>query len=130
MTASYTLTETERRDLEDTLHRGTVKGRVRTRAQILLKSSEDWGIAAIAATFGVSVATVSHTRARFRDGGVALGLPARVQAKRRHALTGEDEALLIALTCRPVPDGHDHGTLRNRLIMWWQAFPLPPFMRS
>jgi hypothetical protein len=36
----------------------------------------------------------------------------KVQAKRRRALGGTEEAVLVALACSPVPDGHDHWTLR------------------
>ncbi len=36
----------------------------------------------------------------------------KVQKNRRRALSGEDEAVLVALACSPVPEGHDHWTLR------------------
>jgi hypothetical protein len=36
----------------------------------------------------------------------------KVQQKRRQALGGEGEALLVAIACSPVPEGHDHWTLR------------------
>ncbi len=119
MAASYTLTETEQAELEAIIRTGSTKGRVRTRAQILLKSSAGWSVAAIAAAFNVCEATVSNTRARFREGGLDLVVHDRVQAKRRRKLTGEDEALLVAITCSPVPEHHDHWTLRllrDRLI--------------
>ena len=43
----------------------------------------------------------------------------RAQARRRQGLMGEEEALLVAITCSPVPEGHDHWTLRmlrNKLM--------------
>jgi hypothetical protein len=36
----------------------------------------------------------------------------RVQQRRRQALTGQQAAHLIAITCSPAPDGHDHWTVR------------------
>jgi hypothetical protein len=36
----------------------------------------------------------------------------KVQHQRRRALAGAAEAVLVALACSPVPDGHDHWTLR------------------
>jgi hypothetical protein len=34
------------------------------------------------------------------------------QARYRQALTGRQQAHLIAIACSSVPDGHDHWTLR------------------
>ena len=39
-------------------------------------------------------------------------LKEKIQQKRRQALSGEEEAMLVAIACSPVPDGHDHWTLR------------------
>jgi hypothetical protein len=67
----------------------------------------------------MSKATVSNVRARYRVGGVKGVLKDKVQKNRRRALTGEDEAVLVALACSPVPEGHDHWTLlmlRDKLI--------------
>jgi Homeodomain-like domain len=36
----------------------------------------------------------------------------KVQQRRRQALTGQQAAHLIAVTCSPAPDGHDHWTVR------------------
>lgn len=51
-------------------------------------------------------------RARYRAGGVECVLKDKVQQKRRHALAGADEAILVAIACSPVPEGHDHWTVR------------------
>ena len=107
-----TLTDEERGGVEQFIRRGKVNARNITRAHVLLKSAEGWSITRIAATFGVSEATVSNVRARYRDGGVERVLKDQVQAKRRRALAGAEEALLVALACSPVPDGHDHWTVR------------------
>jgi transposase len=106
------LSEAERTELDRYVSRGKANARNIKRAQILLKSAEGWTIERIAETFGSSAATVSNVRSRYRAGGVAGVLADKVQAKRRQALGGTEEAVLVALACSPVPDGHDHWTLR------------------
>ena len=58
------LSEEERTTVEGFIRRGKAKARTITRAHILLKSAEGWSIERIAATYGVSEATVSNVRAR------------------------------------------------------------------
>jgi len=55
---------------------------------------------------------VSNVRARYQAGGLECVLKDKVQQKRRRALAGADEAVLVALACSAVPDGHDHWTVR------------------
>jgi transposase len=106
------LTEDERSTVERFIRRGKANARNITRAHILLKSAEGWSIERIAETYGVSQATVSNVRARYREGGVERVLKDKVQQQRRSSLGGEEEAVMVALACSPVPDGHDHWTLR------------------
>jgi transposase len=106
------LTDEERHQVERFIRRGKAKARSITRAHILVKSANGWSIQHIVETFGVSAATVSNVRKCYRVGGVGKVLKDKVQQKRRSALAGEEEALLVALACSPVPEGHDHWTLR------------------
>jgi transposase len=106
------LSDEERAEVEGFLRRGTVKARVNTRARILLKSAEGWSLQQCVETFGVSQATVSNVRQRYRVEGIAGVLKDRQQTQRRQALDGTGEAVLVALACSPVPEGHDHWTLR------------------
>ncbi len=106
------LSEDERRKVESFIRRGKANARNITRAHILLKSAEGWSIERIASTYGVSEATVSNVRARYRIGGVEGVLKDKIQQKRRRAFGGEGEAVLVAIACSPVPEGHDHWTLR------------------
>jgi transposase len=112
MTTSITLSEKERQLLHIMIHRGTAKTRVLTRARILLKSAEGWSLKAIADIFEVSEATVSNVRRRYRDEGLERVLTDRAQQNRRHTLDHEQEAILIAVACSPVPAHHDHWTMR------------------
>lgn len=106
------LSEAERAEVEGFIRRGKANARSIMRGDILLKSADGWSIEQISETYGVSKATVSNVRARYRVAGVSGVLVDKVQKKRRRALSGEDEAVLVALACSPVPEGHDHWTLR------------------
>ena len=106
------LSDAERNELESYINRGKANARSIKRAHILLKSAEGWSIERIAETFEASVTTVSNVRNRYRAAGVAGVLKDKVQVKRRRALGGTEEAVLVALACSPVPEGHDHWTLR------------------
>lgn len=113
------LTESEKQHLHQVIQQGKEKGRVRTRSQILVKIAEGWTVAEICEAFDTSPATVYNTHTRYQKGGVEQVTQDRVQQKRRRALNGDEEAFLIAITCSPVPEAHDHWTLRllkNKLI--------------
>src|SRR5579871_4600640 len=96
------LTEEERAEAEGFIRRGKANARNITRAHILLKSAEGWSIERIAATLGVSAATVSNVRQRYREGGVHRVIQDKVQRNRRRALAGAQEAVLVAIACSPV----------------------------
>lgn len=106
------LTQEERGTVEEFIRRGKANARNIRRAYILLKSAEGWRIERIAEAYGVSVATVSNVRQRYRAGGIERVLKDKVQQNRRRALRGEEEAVMAAIACSPVPEGHDHWTLR------------------
>jgi transposase len=102
----------DQEELEGFIRRGKANARTIRRAHLLLKSVEGWSIERIVETFGVSAATVSNVRKRYREGGLSGVLTDKVQQKRRRALSGSEEAGLVAIACSPVPDGHDHWTVR------------------
>src|SRR3972149_5057137 len=106
------LNEEERQEVEGFIRRGKANARTLTRAHVLLKDAEGWTIARLSATFNVSPATVSTIRQRYREGGINAVLTDKKQQKRRRALSGAAEVLLVAGACSPVPDGHDHWTVR------------------
>jgi transposase len=106
------LTDEERAEVESFIRRGKANARTISRAHVLLKSAEGWSIEQIAETYSVSQATVSNVRQRYREGGVKRVLNDKVQQHRRRALGGAEEAVMVDIACSPVPDGHDHWTLR------------------
>jgi transposase len=110
--AAVTLTDLDCSRLHTVVHRGHTTARTRTRAQVLFKLGAGWSEAKIEKAFDVCRNTVKRVRARFLEGGVNAMLTDKVQERRRQALTGEQQAPLVAVACSPVPDGHDHWTLR------------------
>ena len=109
---AVTLTDEDRRTLESFVHRGKANARTLTRARLLLKSADGWSTSALAAAFDVCEATVTNVRGRFAQGRLEAVLYDKVQQHRRSALSGLQTAHLIAVTCSPSPDGHDHWTVR------------------
>jgi transposase len=94
------------------VHRGQESARRRTRAQVLLKLGEGWSLEEVCAAFDVCRNTAVRVRRRFQEGGVEAVLTDQRQERYRQALTGPQQAHLIAMACSKVPDGHNHWTLR------------------
>jgi transposase len=106
------LSETDRSRLYTVIHTGHTSARVRTRAQVLLKLGEGWSLLEVCRAFDVCRNTAVRVRTRFEEGGVDAVLAEQRHTRYRQALTGAQQAHLIAIACSPVPDGHDHWTLR------------------
>jgi transposase len=106
------LSETDRSRLYMFIHSGQQSAWARTRAQVLLKLGEGWSLTEVCRAFDVCRNTVLNVRARFAEGGLDAVLCHKRQARYRQALTGTQQAYLIAIACSKVPDGHDHWTLR------------------
>jgi transposase len=106
------LSDTDRAHWHTVVHRGHTSARTRTRAQVLLRLGDGGSDMAVARAFDVCRNTVKRVRARFLAGGVDAVLTDTVQERRHQALTGAQQAHLVAIACSPVPDGHDHWTLR------------------
>ena len=112
MNPKLSLSETEHAEAQRFVRQGKANARTLTRAWVVLKLADGWDEAKIAETFAISHATVKNVAHRFAEGGLDLVLHDQVQLRRRQALTGQQAAHLIALTCSPAPDGHDHWTVR------------------
>lgn len=107
-----TLSETDRSRLHTFLHTGYASARARTRAQVLLKLGEGWSLPDVCRAFDVCRNTVVRVRTHFQEGGVDAVLSEQRQTRYHQALTGPQQAQLIAVACTTAPDGHDHWTLR------------------
>lgn len=106
------LSEDERDHVQVFVRRGKANARTLTRARVLLKSDEGWTNAKITDALDISEQTIRNIQKRFGAGGVEAVLTDKRQEHRRQALSDEQAAHLIAITCSKVPDGHDHWTVR------------------
>jgi hypothetical protein len=107
-----TLPETDRASLQTFIHAGKANARTFTRARVLLKAAEGWTDQHICAAFDISRNTSIRVRQVYLEGGLEAVLHDKRQQRYRQALTGGQAAHLIAIACSPVPDGHDHWTVR------------------
>lgn len=100
------LSDTDCSRLQTCVHTG------HTSARVLLKLGEGWSLAEARRAFDVCRNTVLNVRARFAEGGVDAVARHKRHARYLQALTGPQQAHLIAVACSKVPDGHNHWTLR------------------
>jgi transposase len=113
-----TLTEEERRMLQEMLSRGKTAARKLTHARILLKADAapggpDWHDDTIAEALEVGRATIERVRKQFVEEGMDAALERRPPRRQyRRKLDGEGEAHLIALACQEPPEGRSRWTLR------------------
>ena len=106
------LSQAERAELEGLTRKGEVSARKMKRAQILLKASDGWRDAEIAAALDTAHSTVERIRQRFVEGGVAHALNENARPGQKRRLDGRAEAQLIALACSERPDGQARWSVR------------------
>jgi transposase len=114
-----TLTNEERRQLQDLIAADKAAAKKLTHARILLKADAcpggpNWPDERIAEALEVSTDTVGRVRQRFVEQGLAAALVRKTQTRpsRELRLDGRAEARLIALACSPPPTGRVAWTLR------------------
>lgn len=105
------LDESERQQLVQMTDSGRVQARRMKRGQILLMADTGKSDKQIAEALPTSTSTVYRTKRRFVEQGLeaALGEGARPGAQRK--LTGNQEAILVALACSKPPKGRARWTL-------------------
>jgi transposase len=110
-----TLTDEERKNLEQLISRGKGAARKLVHARILLKADEPigWSDERISEALDVSLSTIGRVRERFVGEGLAAALerkaPNRIYQRR---LDGVQEAHLVALVCSPPPEDRGRWTLQ------------------
>lgn len=106
-----TLTEVERRELEQLTRRG--QGRKVVYAFILLKADEGWSDKEIGEAYSVGHTAIERLRQRFVEEGLEMALNRRPSGRvYRKRIEGEEEAHLIALACSPPPEGRACWTMQ------------------
>jgi transposase len=105
------LTPEERHELEAILAKGTTRVRQLKRAQVLLAADAGRSDGTIAATLGVSTATIYRIKRRCVEGGVEHALSDDPRPGAARKLSAKDEALLVAVACSKPPVGRARWTL-------------------
>jgi transposase len=121
-----TLTEEERRDLEDVVRKGKAAARRLTHARILLLADESDGRNGrsdeeIGETLHAGQRTIARVRKRFVTQGFEQAIEHRPQPSRpdKVKLSEEAEQQLVKLACTDPPDGRGTWTLEllaDRLV--------------
>jgi transposase len=113
------LTESERGDLHRLTRRGKAGARQIKRALVLLRADEGATDEQIAAGVGVGSATVERIRKRFVTEGLEEAVTEKPRPPLPPKLDGKGEALLLALACSDVPEGHARWSMQmlaDRLV--------------
>ena len=109
------LIDTERAALREMISKNKAKRSPIMNASILLQADRTcgWTNEDIALAYEVSTKKVEQLKKRFVEEGFEAALYRKpVTNVPCRKITGEEEAHLIALCCRPAPDGHATWTLR------------------
>lgn len=105
------LSDEEVAALETIVSRGNQQARRFKRAQILLAVHRGQSDELIAKTLPAGTSTVYRTKRRFVEGGVEHALSELPRPGRKRKLSGEHEALLVAVACSTPPEGASRWTL-------------------
>lgn len=114
-----TLTQEERKELEEMTRRGKTHARrfIHARALLLCDAGADgpaWKVSDVAAALGVTSRSIEHLKKRFVEDGfeAAIERKAREKPPREVIFDGAFEARLLALACSDAPDGRRRWTVR------------------
>lgn len=110
------LTDDERSSLEKIAYSGSALARSVNKAHALLLADDAWGDGLsddkIAIRLEIASNTVSTTRKRFVQGGIAAALYDKPRPGRQRKLDGAAEAQMSVLACSDAPEGHKRWSTR------------------
>jgi len=106
------LSTDERRSVTTILSRGAGAARTNMRARVLDLLDRGHHPTDIAATLGMSVATVFNIKRRYLADGLDAALTDQPRAGKPPTIDGPARAKITALACSTAPDGHTRWTLR------------------
>ena len=105
------LTAEERESLHELVRGGQERVRRVKRAQILLAAERRETDEVIASALSVGTSTVFRTKRRFVEEGLEAALSEQPRPGAERKLTGNEEALLVAIACSEPPAGRARWTL-------------------
>ena len=106
------LSTDERSSLTTILRRGMTSARVQTRARVLDLLHRRQHPDEIAATLGLSIATIFNIKRRYLSGSLDAALYDRPRSGKPRQIDGTARAKITALACSKAPTGHARWTLR------------------
>lgn len=115
-----TLSNQEKKRLEDITRKGRHSVRVIKRAGVLLKSDRGFTDKEIAQQTAITISTVERIRYRFFEGGIERALYDAPRSGQPGKLNAKTEAHLIAVACSDPPKGRKRWTLellQKRMIL-------------
>lgn len=107
-----TLTDEERKRLDELTRKGTASVRMVRRAQTLLLAADDERDEDIATALRIGVATVARTRQRCVEDGVEAALRERPRPGARPKLGPKERAYVVALACTKPPEGRHRWSMQ------------------
>ena len=113
------LSDNQRVELRTLIRAGQQSARILARARVLLRADEGRTDDEIAASIHVGTTTVERLRRRFTQAGLERTLHDRPRPGGTPKLDGNQEALLVALTCSEPPDDRPQWTMQllaDRLV--------------
>ena len=113
-----TLNKDEKKLLTEILSKGKHTAEKRKRAQALLLANQNLTDDMIAERTGMSRRGLEQLRQRFVEEGFEVTLKGKPRGHKPKALSGSDEARLVALVCSPKPEGRTRWSLRLLADTW------------
>ena len=113
------LNAAEQECLLSLIKKGKPSARKVARAHILLRAAEGATDEAIAQALHLSISTVHRTRQRLVEEGLTAALSECPRPGKMPALSGKQEAFLVALACSTPPQGRRRWTMQllaDRLV--------------
>lgn len=105
------LNESERKQLEDLLSRGSIAARKSKRILAILELDRGRTFKSVAQTVGATKQMVSIWAKKYRENGLA-GLEDKPIPGRPVTISGAERAKITALACSDAPEGHGQWSLR------------------
>lgn len=106
------LSDEEREELRLVVSSGRHASRRVKRAQILLAAERGESDKVMASSLSAGTSTVFRTKRRFVEEGLQAALAEQPRTGRERKLSGEEEALLVAVACSSPPQGRCRWTLK------------------
>ena len=107
-----TLTDEERRRLEDLTRKGKASVRMVRRAQTLLLAADEERDEDIAKALRIGISTVERTRKRCVEEGAEASLHERPRPGARPKLGPKERAYVVALACTKPPEGRHRWSMQ------------------